>query len=106
AARSAAPGLRSPAPRPGVITDVLQLALTVLFGSLAGGITNIIAIWMLFHPYQPPRLFGRRLRALQGAIPKNKARLAAAVGRTVGTRLLRSEELARTVAEPEIGRAH
>ncbi len=83
-----------------MITDVLQLALTVLFGSLAGGITNSIAIWMLFHPYQPPRLFGRRLRALQGAIPKNKARLAAAVGRTVGTRLLTGEDLARTVAEP------
>src|SRR5690606_27659573 len=59
-----------------------------------------VAIWMLFHPYHPPRLFGRPLRWLQGAIPKNKARLAAAVGRTVGTRLLTGEDLARTVAEP------
>src|SRR5690606_37571284 len=50
--------------------------------------------------YEPPRLWGRRLRSFQGAIPKNKARLAAAVGRTVGTRLLTGEDLARTVAEP------
>src|SRR5690606_34689250 len=100
AARRAAQRVRTRAPRPGVIASVLQLALTVLFGALAGGITNTIAIWMLFHPYQPPRLWGRRLRSFQGAIPKNKARLAAAVGRTVGTRLLTGEDLARTVAEP------
>ncbi|MBI4543930.1 MAG: DUF445 family protein [Gemmatimonadetes bacterium] len=75
-------------------------ALTVLFGALAGGLTNSLAIWMLFHPYESPTLFGQRLRRLQGAIPKNKARLAAAIGRTVGTRLLTPEDLAHTVAEP------
>ena len=88
-----------------MIAEAVQFALTVLFGSLAGGITNSIAIWMLFHPYEPPRLFGRRITSLQGAIPKNKARLAAAVGRTVGTRLLTGEDLARTVAEPSFREA-
>ncbi len=83
-----------------MIDTAIQMALTVLFGALAGGVTNSLAIWMLFHPYEPPRLFGRPLRALQGAIPKNKARLAAAVGRAVGTRLLTAEDLARTAAEP------
>ncbi|MGH7576955.1 MAG: DUF445 family protein, partial [Longimicrobiales bacterium] len=57
-------------------------------------------VWMLFHPYDPPRLFGRRLRLFQGAIPKNKQRLAATIGRTVGTKLLTSDDLARTVSEP------
>src|SRR5690606_6616178 len=38
-------------------------------------------------------------RFLQGAIPKNQARLAAAMGRTVGTKLLTPDDLARTVAE-------
>ena len=55
---------------------------------------------MLFHPYEPPRIFGRPVRRLQGAIPKNRARLAAAIGRTVGTRLLTPEDLAQAVAEP------
>jgi uncharacterized membrane protein YheB (UPF0754 family) len=79
---------------------LLQVLLTMLFGSLAGGTTNFIAVWMLFHPYEPPKLFGLRLRLLQGAIPKNKGRLASAMGRTVGNKLLTSEDLARTVAEP------
>ena len=77
-----------------------QFLLSVLFGAIAGGVTNAIAVWMLFHPYESPRLFGRRLRFLQGAIPKNKARLASTIGRTVGTKLLTGEDLARTLAEP------
>jgi uncharacterized membrane protein YheB (UPF0754 family) len=83
-----------------VIGPVAQAALTVVFGAIAGGVTNTLAIWMLFHPYQAPRLFGWRIRSLQGAIPKNKARLATAIGNTVGTRLLTSEDLAATLADP------
>jgi uncharacterized membrane protein YheB (UPF0754 family) len=83
-----------------VIGVVAQAALTIVFGAIAGGVTNTLAIWMLFHPYEPPRLFGRRLRLFQGAIPKNKARLAGAIGRTVGTRLLTPEDLAGTLADP------
>ena len=50
---------------------VVRATLTIVFGSIAGGVTNSLAIWMLFHPYEPPRLLGRRLRSLQGATPKN-----------------------------------
>lgn len=83
--------------------DVLaQVALTILFGAIAGGVTNSLAIWMLFHPYEAPRLFGRRLHSLQGAIPKNKQRLATAIGRTVGTRLLTPEDLASTLSNPHL----
>jgi uncharacterized membrane protein YheB (UPF0754 family) len=83
-----------------VIGPVAQAFVTVAFGAIAGGVTNTLAIWMLFHPYQPPRLLGLRLRSLQGAIPKNKQRLAAAIGHTVGTRLLTPEDLAGTLADP------
>ncbi|HSH45543.1 MAG TPA: DUF445 family protein [Longimicrobiales bacterium] len=79
---------------------LLQAVLTVAFGALAGGVTNTVAIWMLFHPYEAPRLGRRRLRFLQGAIPKNRERLAAAMGRTVGERLLTGDDLARALAEP------
>jgi len=84
-----------------VSEQLLQAILTVLFGALAGGLTNTVAVWMLFHPYDPPRIFGRRLTLFQGAIPKNQARLAAAVGRTVGNRLLTEEDLTRTFADQE-----
>jgi uncharacterized membrane protein YheB (UPF0754 family) len=80
--------------------DLIRVLLTIGFGALAGGTTNAIAVWMLFHPYEPPRLLGRRIDMLQGAIPKNKARLAVAMGRTVGTKLLTPEDLARTLSEP------
>ena len=74
--------------------------MTVLFGAIAGGTTNAVAVWMLFHPYEPPRLGRWQFRSLQGAIPKNKARLAASLGRTVGRKLLTPDDLARTVNEP------
>jgi len=84
-----------------VSDQALQALLTIAFGALAGGITNTVAIWMLFHPYEAPTLFGRKLRMFQGAIPKNQARLAAAVGKTVGTRLLTEEDLTQTFADQE-----
>jgi uncharacterized membrane protein YheB (UPF0754 family) len=83
-----------------VSDEIVRTLLTVAFGAIAGGTTNAIAVWMLFHPYEPPRVFGRRLGRLQGAIPKNKARLATAMGRTVGTKLLTPEDLTRTLSEP------
>ncbi len=86
-------------------TALLQIALTVGFASLAGGLTNTVAIWMLFHPYEPPRLGRRRVEFLQGAIPKNRQRLAAAMGRAVGERLLTGHDLAAALSEPGFRRA-
>jgi uncharacterized membrane protein YheB (UPF0754 family) len=66
---------------PDLSSPWVQLAINVAVGTVAGGITNAVAVWMLFHPYE--RRFG-----LHGAIPKNRARLAKSIGRTVGERLL------------------
>lgn len=81
--------------------DLLKALVTVAGGALAGGLTNTVAIWMLFHPYRPPKLGKLRLRFLQGAVPKNQPRLASAIGRTVGDRLLTPDDLARILAQPE-----
>jgi uncharacterized membrane protein YheB (UPF0754 family) len=75
----------------------LQLAITVGVGAISGGITNAVAVWMLFHPYEPR---GLGFLKLQGAIPKNKARLAKSIGRTVGDRLLTADDLARQLTAP------
>ena len=80
--------------------ELSRALVTIAFGAIAGGITNAVAVWMLFHPYEPPKLLGWRIRLLQGAIPKNKARLASAIGKTVGSKLLTAEDLARTLSEP------
>ena len=85
---------------------LLAALITIAFGALAGGVTNSIAIWMLFHPYEPPKLFGRwRIGFFQGAVPKNQPRLAAAIGRTVGSRLLTPEDLTNTFADKEFRQA-
>ena len=81
--------------------DWLRALVTIAFGALAGGITNRIAVWMLFHPYQPPRWFGRRVAWLQGAVPKNQHRLAGSVGNVVGGALLTPDDIASELQQLE-----
>ena len=63
-----------------------RLGLDILLGSVSGGVTSWVAVMLIFRPYQ--RTFG-----LHGAIPKNKARLARTIGRTVGERLLTVDDI-------------
>lgn len=63
-----------------------EFLLSVAIGTIAGGVTNAIAVWMLFHPYE--KRYG-----FHGAIPKNKARLAKSIGKTVGEKLLTPKDL-------------
>ena len=72
----------------------VKLGIQVFVGTFAGGITNTIAVWMLFNPKQPR--FG-----FQGAIPKNQARLAKSLGRTVGEKLLTPGDLQSELSRPE-----
>jgi uncharacterized membrane protein YheB (UPF0754 family) len=76
--------------------------VTIGVGTISGGITNAVAIWMLFNPHEPVRLGPFRL---QGALPKNKERLAKAIGRTVGQKLLTPEDLAERLGAPPIREA-
>jgi uncharacterized membrane protein YheB (UPF0754 family) len=82
--------------------SLLRAVVTVGFGAMAGGLTNLVAIWMLFHPYEQR---GVRFFKLHGAIPKNKARLAKTIGRTVGQRLLSTEDLAGQLSAPAVKEA-
>ncbi|MBT8477445.1 MAG: DUF445 family protein [Gemmatimonadetes bacterium] len=83
----------------------LRDALTVLFGALAGGLTNRVAITMLFHPYKPPRVFGRTIHWLQGAVPKNQTRMAHTIGNTVGTALLTPADVAAELKDERLREA-
>ena len=73
--------------------------VTIGVGTISGGITNAVAIWMLFNPHEPFRFGPFRL---QGALPKNKERLAKAIGKTVGQKLLTPEDLAERLSAPSI----
>mgnify|MGYP001285310361 CR=1 FL=1 len=70
-------------------------AATILGGAFSGGITNAIAIWMLFRPHERTGLGPFKI---QGAIPKNKARLARSIGKAVGEKLLTPADLAERLA--------
>lgn len=80
----------------------LEGLITVGVGALAGGLTNAVAVRMLFHPYEPRGLGPFKL---QGAIPKNKARLAKSIAKTVGQRLLTEADLARQLSAPGLREA-
>ncbi len=84
---------------------IIKAIVIVVAGAVAGGLTNTVAIWMLFHPHRPPSVFGRPLRFLHGAVPKNQPRLASAIGRAVGTRLLTEDDLTRVLGRPEFRQA-
>jgi uncharacterized membrane protein YheB (UPF0754 family) len=82
--------------------SLLRALVTIGFGAMAGGLTNAVAIWMLFHPYERRGIGSFKLH---GAIPKNKARLAKTIGRTVGQRLLSTEDLAGQLSAPGVQEA-
>jgi len=73
----------------------LQFGIHVFVGTAAGGLSDTVAVWMLFNPKQ--KRFG-----FQGAIPKNQARLARSLGRTVGERLVTPGDLQSELARPEL----
>jgi uncharacterized membrane protein YheB (UPF0754 family) len=73
----------------------VQFGIHVFVGTAAGGLSDTVAVWMLFNPKK--KRFG-----FQGAIPKNQARLAKSLGRTVGERLLTPGDLQSELARPEL----
>ena len=73
----------------------IQFGIHVFVGTVAGGLSDTVAVWMLFNPKK--KRFG-----FQGAIPKNQARLAKSLGRTVGERLLTPGDLQTELARPEL----
>jgi uncharacterized membrane protein YheB (UPF0754 family) len=73
----------------------IQFGIHVFVGTAAGGLSDTVAVWMLFNPKK--KRFG-----FQGAIPKNQARLARSLGRTVGERLLTPGDLQMELSRPEL----
>ncbi len=74
----------------------------VLIGAVIGYFTNYIAIKMLFHPYNEIYIFGKRMPFSPGIIPRNKGRMARAVGQAVAGQLLTADALADNLRESNI----
>lgn len=67
---------------------VITILFMVVIGSLIGGVTNHLAIKMLFRPHNPVYIWGKRLPFTPGLIPRRRDELAKQLGKTVVKYLL------------------
>lgn len=71
-------------------------------GAVIGYITNDIAIRMLFRPRQPKYIFGWHVPFTPGIIPKEKNRIAGAIGDSISENLMNREILERTLLSDDM----
>lgn len=67
--------------------------LPPLVGSIIGYITNDLAIRMLFRPHTAKYVFGMHVPFTPGIIPKEKGRIAKAIGQVISENLMNQEVL-------------
>ena len=79
--------------------EYLKIIIPILVGALIGYCTKYIAIKMLFRPQKPIYVFGKKLPFTPGVIPKNKSRIAAAVGNAVGQNLFTNQDIVNAITE-------
>lgn len=82
--------------------ELLHIILPIAIGALIGYCTNYIAIKMLFLPRNEILIAGHKLPFTPGVIPKNKSRIAAAVGAAVSEKLLTEEDIVCSIKESNI----
>lgn len=75
----------------------MKLVFMVVVGAIIGGITNLIAIKMLFHPYKAVYIFGKQLPFTPGLMPKRQGELAHQLGRVVVEYLITPESLQQRI---------
>ncbi|MBB6176599.1 uncharacterized membrane protein YheB (UPF0754 family) [Anoxybacillus tengchongensis] len=75
----------------------LYLLFMIVVGAFIGGMTNSLAIKMLFRPYRPIYIAGKRLPFTPGLIPKRREELAEQLGRMVVEHLLTADGLRRKI---------
>lgn len=80
----------------------LHMIIGPVVGAVIGYCTNFIAVKMLFVPYEEKRIFGKRIPFTPGMIPKEKPRLAKAIGDVVQTNLLTEETISDSLLTDEI----
>lgn len=73
----------------------LSYIIAPLLGGVIGYITNDIAIRMLFRPHKAKYVFGIHIPFTPGIIPKEKGRIAEAVGGVISENLMNKEVLER-----------
>ncbi|WP_042349687.1 DUF445 domain-containing protein [Bacillus massiliigorillae] len=83
------------------MNNFLTILFMVIIGAIIGGFTNYLAIKMLFRPYLPIYVFGKKLPFTPGLIPKRRAELAEQLGKMVVEHLLTVESIKQKIFTPQ-----
>ena len=82
----------------------MQAFLVILFmvvvGAVIGGVTNVIAIRMLFHPFKPYYIFKMRIPFTPGLIPKRREEIATKIGQVIEEHLITESVIHQKLNEP------
>lgn len=71
-------------------------------GSLVGYVTNDVAIRLLFKPTRPKYIFGMKVPFTPGLIPKERGRIAEAVGNSISENLMNKEVLEKNLLSEDM----
>lgn len=71
--------------------QLLRIPLSTLTYGFVGYMTNVLALKMIFKPYDEKKLWGLKIPFTPGVVAKEKPRFAKAMGRFVGENLLNQE---------------
>lgn len=84
----------------------MNIELSYLIGPLSGSVigyfTNWLAIKMMFRPHQPKYLFGMKIPFTPGLIPKERGRLAEAVGSSISENLMNRDVLEKNLLSEDM----
>ena len=80
----------------------LSYVTAPLLGGIIDYITNDIAIRMLFRPHTAKYIFGVHIPFTPGIIPKEKGRIAEAIGSTISENLMNKEVLEKYLLSDEM----
>ena len=84
----------------------MNIELSYLLGPVTGGIigyfTNWLAIKMMFRPHQEKYIFGIKIPFTPGLIPKERGRIAEAVGTSISENLMNKEVLEKNLLSEDM----
>ncbi|MGG6313050.1 DUF445 family protein [Paenibacillus macerans] len=82
------------------MADWLFIVVSVVVAAFVGGVTNHLAIRMLFHPRNPVHIGKFHVPFTPGLIPKRRDDIAESLGKVVADYLVTAEGLQETVLRP------
>jgi uncharacterized membrane protein YheB (UPF0754 family) len=82
---------------------IFYLLFYLCIGALIGWLTNTIAIWMLFHPFEEKRIWCLKIPFTPGLIPARMEKLAREVSKAIRNHFLDGADIKNLMKEMDLG---